>query len=136
MVNESDKRDSLDRTRIAQAIFAEAEAMGIADRQLVERLISQAIERLEKPPTLPGMEGLVPRFRYKPKQLPTVAEVQAIVKEILESKELAYQNRESNHKEEVKPKMETAIVKPKLHTNIGVKLTENALRVLERRYLE
>ena len=54
-----------DHTRIARAIFAAAEAMGIADRELVEQLTGQVIERLEQPQPLPGMEHLVPKQRLK-----------------------------------------------------------------------
>ena len=42
------------RTQIARAIFTAAESMGMSDRQLIERLTSQVIERLEQPqPLLP-----------------------------------------------------------------------------------
>ena len=56
----------VNRSQIARLIFAAAESMGIRDRQLVERLTTQVIERLEKTqaeylPTLPGMEDLVGR---------------------------------------------------------------------------
>ena len=134
--NESQGRRSLDRTRIARAVFAAAESMGIADRHLVEQLAGQVIERLERSrpqsgmeQPLPGMEGLVPRVPRPKKRLPSGAEIQAIVEEILASKE-------SVQKEEVKPKMKTTVAKPEVQTTEGVNLTGNALRVLERRYLK
>jgi ribonucleoside-diphosphate reductase alpha chain len=124
---------SVDRTQIARAIFAAAESMGIPDRQLIEQLTSQVIERLEQPQPLPqplpGMEHLVPTPR-RPKRLPTDAEIQAMIKEILTAGQPA-------KREEVKPKMEpTAAVKPKVQPTPGINLTENALQVLERRYLK
>jgi len=89
---------------------------------------SKPLPETEQP--LPGMEDLVPKSRRSQKQLPSGSEIQAIVEEILASKE-----KESVEKEEVKPKMEVTRVKPKAKPAPGVKLTENAIRVLERRYL-
>ena len=132
--NQSEKK--LNRTQIAKAIFAAAESMGMADRQLVEQLTAQVIERLEQPQPLPGMEHLVPKPRRQQKRLPTDFEIQTMVKEILAAEEPA-------NLEEVKPEMETQIketpvipAKPKVQLAPGINLTENACRVLERRYLK
>ncbi len=139
MANQSENKQltELNRTQVAQAVFAAAESMGIADRKLVEQLTAQVIRRLEKseplPQTeqpLPGMEDLVPKSRRSQKQLPSGSEIQAIVEEILASKE-----KEPVEKEEVKPKMEVTRVKSKAKPAGVIHLTENALRVLERRYL-
>jgi len=124
----------VDRTQIARAIFAAAESMGIRDRQVVERLTTQVIERLEKTPgdyalTLPGMEDLVGK-RARRQRLPTDAEIEAMVKEILAAEE-------PTKREEVKPKVEpTSVVKPRIKPTAGIGLSENAVQVLERRYLE
>jgi len=133
----------LDRTRVARAVFAAAESMGIADRRLVEQLTAQVIERLERSrpvsgaeQPLPGMEDLVPRFQRRPPRLPSVSEIQSIVEEILASKELEEKGKDSMHKEEVGPEMKAAMVKPEVKSVSGVSLTENALRVLEKRYLK
>jgi len=133
-----DSGSSLNRTQIARAVFAAAESMGIADRTLIEQLAAQVIKRLEKskplPETeqpLPGMEDLVPKSRQSQQQLPSGSEILAIVEEILASKE-----KESVKEEEVEPKMEVTRVKPKAKPADVVHLTENALRVLERRYLK
>ena len=133
----------LDRTRVARAVFAAAESMGIADRGLVEQLTTQVIERLERSrpvsgaeQPLPGMEDLVPRSQRRPPRLPSVSEMQAIVEEILASKELEEKGEDSTHKEEVGPEMKAATVKPEVKSLSGVSLTENALRVLEKRYLK
>jgi len=133
----------LNRTRVARAVFAAAESMGIADRRLVERLTAQVIERLEqsRPSSaaeqpLPGMEDLVPRFQLRPPRLPSGSEIQAIVEEILASKELEEKGEDSMHKEEVGPEMRDITAKLEVKSVSGVSLTDNALRVLERRYLK
>jgi len=124
---------SVDSTQIARAIFAAAESMGIRDRQVVERLTTQVIERLEKTkgdyaPALPGMEELV-SSRSRRRRLPTDAEIEAMVKEILMAEQ-------PTKREEVKPEMEpTSVVKPRIKPAAGIGLSENALQVLERRYL-
>ena len=48
---------SLNRSRVARAIFAAAESMGMRDRQIVERLTAQVIERLEKPQAFVVLKG-------------------------------------------------------------------------------
>ena len=118
------------RTQIARAIFAAAESMGMPDRQLIEQLTSQVIERLERPQPLPGMEHLVPKGRRQQKYRPTNSEIQAMVREILAG--------EPAKREEVEPVTEPTItVKPEVAQRAsGINLTENALRVLERRYLK
>jgi len=142
VLTNSDKKENsgsfLNRTRIARAVFAAAESMGMADRKQVEQLTAQVIKRLEKstplPETeqpLPGMEDLVPKSKLGQKQLPSGSEIQAIVEEILASKE-----KESVEKEEVKPKMEVTRVKSKAKPAGVATLSENAVRVLERRYLK
>ncbi len=126
----------LNRTQIARIVFAAAESMGIADRKLVERLTSQVIERLEQQPflpqpqTLPGMEDLVPKPPRRQIRLPADTDILTMVEEILTAEEL-------KHIEEAKTEMEpTAKVKTEGQPTTGITLTENALHVLERRYLK
>jgi ribonucleoside-diphosphate reductase alpha chain len=109
-----------DQTRIARAIFAAAESMGIADRKLVEKLTSQVIERLEQPQPLPGMEHLVSERRLKQKGWPADADIQSMVREIL-----AQQNW-PGEEPAMNIKTETTVLD----------LSENALHVLEKRYLQ
>jgi len=127
----------VDRTRIARAVFAAAESMGMSDRHQIEQLTGQVIERLgkwrplpEKEHPFPGMEELVPKSHRSQKQLPSGAEIQAMVREMLAA--------EAPVKlEEVQPKMEVpTMAKPKVKPTTGINLSENALRVLERRYLK
>jgi len=137
--SESVGKAGVDRTHIARAIFATAESMGMSDRKQVEKLAAQVIERLEQTPSLvatelveqplPGMEHLVLKPR-RTRRLPTDAEIQAMVMEILQAEKPA-------KPEEVKTEMEpTAIVKPRVQPAPGASLTENAIRVLEKRYLK
>jgi ribonucleoside-diphosphate reductase alpha chain len=130
----------VNRTQIARTIFSAAESMGISDREKIERMIDQVIERIE-PRLLPGMEGLISDAKNKVKYSPSVTEIQNLVKEIL-AKEESTQSKD-NQKE---PKMETTVTKAtvKIQTEEkkkekmpgGLALTENALHVLEKRYLK
>jgi len=118
----------LNRTEILRAVVADAESMGLRDRDKIERLTSRVIERLEQPQILPGMEHLVPK-RHKQKHLPTDYDIHAMVREILASEELT-QQEEANMKES------TAMAKSDVQLAPGINLTENARHVLERRYLK
>jgi ribonucleoside-diphosphate reductase alpha chain len=109
-------------TQIARAIFAAAESMGMADRQLIEQLTGQVIARLEQAQPLPGMEHLVPKHRRQQSRQPTDSEIQAMVREILA--------------EEVQPEKEPAMPVKTARVTTAIDLTENALEVLKRRYLK
>ncbi len=129
-------------TRIARAIFSAAESMGISDRGRIEHIIDQVIERTEQR-SLPGMENLIAESRNKIKYTPSVAEIQSMVKDILAKEDQEKQK-------EIQPKM-TTMAKPKIKSNNtvisckegpvsnngqGPKLSDNALHVLEKRYLK
>ena len=134
MSNSRDARDdggrSINRTEILRTVVANAESMGLRDRDRIEWLTTQVIERLESPPPLPGMEHLVLKTRHQQRRHPTKSEIQAIVKEILAGEE-------PTKRKETEPAMEPiTTVKPEVAERAsGMELTENALRVLERRYL-
>lgn len=151
--SKSRRLTELNRTEILKAVVADAESMGLRDKDKIEQLTSRVIERLEHAQPFPGMEDLVPRTRTSPRRVPSRAEIQAIVKEILESdddrpksniyQETTTMNQEKlkethiTKKQEVKPmteqitRAETPVQSPE-----GLEITENALRVLERRYLQ
>lgn len=118
----------INRTQIARSIFSAAESMGISDRKEIEHIIDRVIERLEQK-SLPGMEDLVSETRGKTKHLPSVSEIQSLVKDILMKEEQLKQK-------ESQPKMQTAMSKAKAKSVEGINLTENALHVLEKRYLK
>jgi len=108
----------VDRTHIARVIFSAAESMGISDRNYIEKLTSQVIERLERPQTLPGMEHLVSKKQMQ-KRITTEFEILSAVKEFLA--------------EESKEKEELDMVD---RVSADIDLKENALHVLKRRYLK
>jgi len=128
------RSNPIDRSQVARIVFSNAESMGIRDRKLVEKLTTHVIERLEKSrteylPTLPGMEEMVAKRSRQQQRLPTEAEIEAMVMEVLNQEKPVPE-------EEVKAEMETeAEVKPQKETASGTDLTDTALHVLERRYL-
>ncbi len=144
-------RQPIDRSQVARIVFSNAESMGIRDRKLVERLTTQVIERLEKTqaellPTFPGMEDLVGKRvrRQQPRPMPTEAEIEAMVMEVL-NKEVPAQETEGPkeeketpaREEEARVDMETkAEVSHAKEKKAGTGLTDTALQVLERRYLK
>ena len=106
------RAEFISRDKIARAVFAAAESMGISDRKLLEKFTEQVSQRLELAQPLPGMEEFIsPQLRHpvSPSQL------QAIVKEVLIADEFS-------------PQANTQVIS-------GIELSTNALRVLERRYL-
>ncbi|GAI08921.1 unnamed protein product, partial [marine sediment metagenome] len=132
MLDSSRKRNGdggyLNRTEILRAVVADAESIGMRDRNKIEQLTTQVIERLERQQTLPGMEHLVPKHRQQ-RRHPTESEIHAMVKEILAGEKPA-------RSEEVKPEMETLTkempvipAKPRAQLAAGINLTENAIRV-------
>jgi len=145
--NQSGKRPStpVNRSQVARIVFSNAEAMGIRDRKLVEKLTTQVIERLEKAqasffgrmPTLPGMEDLVDKRARRQQPLPTEAEIEAMVMEVLNEAKPQQEEPEPVPEEEVKAEMETETeIKSQKETTSGINLTDTALRVLEKRYLK
>ena len=135
------KISQLSSTQIARATFAAAESMGISDRKRIEQLTRQVIERLEQRRTvispgnmgpirpLPGMEDLMPKSYREQKHLTSESEILALVKEFLDAGEPAQMEEV---KSTVKVRKNVDIERPPVS---GIQLTENALRVLEKRYL-
>ena len=52
---------ALNYNEILRAVVADAESMGLRDKDMIEKLTSQVIELLERPQILPGMEDFVPK---------------------------------------------------------------------------
>jgi ribonucleoside-diphosphate reductase alpha chain len=107
-----ENQKAIGRDRVARAVFAAAESMGISDRKLLESFTEQVSQRLDIAHPFPGMEEFVPR---QIKQPVSPSQIQAMVKEILTADEFS-------------PQARSQVVS-------GIKLSDNALRVLERRYL-
>jgi ribonucleoside-diphosphate reductase alpha chain len=157
----------VDKNRIAQIIFNQASAMGIAERGKVEEIAARVIDRLEKPVSLPGMEDFMPAGAKQPIAA-TENEIEAMVKDIIDAVKpaetpvvaeapaapviAAIPEQEPVRPEPVKeaptPKLvkkektmtTTATRKPKTtgHREVPEKvaLAENALAVLNKRYLK
>ncbi len=107
-----ENQETIGRDKVARAVFAAAESMGISDRKLLEKFTEQVSQRLEVVHPFPGMEEFVPR---QTKQSVSPSQIQAMVKEILTADEFS-------------PQARSQVIS-------GIKLSDNALRVLERRYL-
>ncbi len=125
-----EKRTELNRSEILRTVVADAESMGLRDKDKLEWLTSRVIERLEQQNPLPGMEQFVTRARRPKPRLPSSSEIQAIVREILAGEE------PSKIKETKLMAKPTIQIKPEVQPTQGIKLTENARQVLEKRYLK
>jgi ribonucleoside-diphosphate reductase alpha chain len=97
---------------VAKAVFAAAESMGISDRNMLERFTEQVTQRLEVSHPFPGMEKFVSR---RSQQSVSSSQIQTMVKEILAADEFS-------------PEARSQVIS-------GIRLSDNALRVLKRRYL-
>jgi ribonucleoside-diphosphate reductase alpha chain len=109
----SNKSEQLTQNKIVKTIFAAAESAGVSDRNLLEKLTQQVSQRLEVIHPFPGMEKLVPTQTKRGVSSP---QIQTIVKEMLTVDEFS-------------PEAKSQVVS-------GIRLSDNALRVLQRRYLE
>jgi len=107
-----ENQKTIGRDKVARAVFAAAESMGISDRKLLERFTEQVSQRLEVAQPLPGMEEFVPR---QTKQPMSPSQIRAIVRDVLTADEFS-------------PQARSQVIS-------GIKLSDNAIRVLERRYL-
>ena len=130
----NDKSERVMNDRIARAVFAAAEAMGISDRELTEKLTEQVIRRLEQQEAslpFPGMEDLVPGRKRAGKSRLESVEIGGIVKEALAD------IRHGQVTEDAKPSR--IKIRPSRMPRGKQKtayLSANALRVLEKRYLQ
>ncbi len=143
--------NQLTRTQIARATFAAAEKMGISDRTRIEQLTQQVIDRLEEKRTrivrgnlgaaqpLPGMEDLMPRSFHEEKHLTSRSEILELVREFLDAEEAqqspAAEPPTAQPGEAVPTVSTESSSEPVGSTKTTLNLTENAERVLERRYL-
>jgi len=123
-VSEKSRSERLLRNRIARAVFSAADSIGISDRELAEQLTEQVIQRLEQTyQSFPGMESVIPESRLRP------AEIQATVKQVLAEK-----GKDRVEVKAPKRKARRGKIAPK-ELGIDIPFSENAMKVLEKRYL-
>ena len=148
----------LNRTQIARTIFNAAASMGISDRVQIDRITNNVIARLECPTALPGMEDFIPKGTKQPLPQASESDILAMVKEFLSiekpltgdalppdapeplpAKEPENSNVSGPQKTVPKsyPKKEIPVMSVKTYEgSTTAKLSDNALRVLEKRYLK
>lgn len=126
----SSKAERALRNKVARAVFASAESMGIADREMVEGLADQVIARLDRIPPLPGMEDLAPEIRQPVHR----TEIESILTNILSERgpESFVPVDEEEATPRAAPRARKASTKA---AKTEFKVSPNAMTVLERRYL-
>ncbi|MBI2832638.1 MAG: vitamin B12-dependent ribonucleotide reductase [Chloroflexi bacterium] len=113
--------------------------MGISDRQRLEQLTSQVIERLESasggqvPQTLPGMEDFVSKKRNLQKIEPSDSQIHQLVKELLAEQLQPEEEPPVTIKSEEESPMAVRIQHGE---STPAQITDNALHVLKKRYLK
>ncbi|HJX70110.1 MAG TPA: adenosylcobalamin-dependent ribonucleoside-diphosphate reductase, partial [Dehalococcoidia bacterium] len=138
MYEQGNKPERVDPDRVARAVFAAAESMGISDRSLTEKLTEQVIQRLERQETglpFPGMEGVVSSRKRRGKRHGEPLGIDKIVKEALA--EMGHHQIAEAYLEEHKPLPVVVRRERERGTTEEAKvaLSPNAMRVLEKRYL-
>jgi len=131
--NSKNTSKSSDQTRIAQIVSSYTEPLGISERRKLEEITNEAIRRLEG--ILPGMEGLI---KPSAKQPLSDNQIIAVIKEIINEKAKMQKTiLESNVTKKKKDEVSKNIA-PKTKTKImpKIQLSENAMVVLEKRYLK
>jgi ribonucleoside-diphosphate reductase alpha chain len=125
------RAERLLRNRIARTVFTYAEAMGISDRDVIEQLTDQVIERLEPVPPLPGWENLTPVTKRPVQDV----EIQSMVRSILDEKkpeEVPPPEKEKKKPAKAARKIPSVSAEAKKEKTA---ISPNARAVLGRRYL-
>ena len=147
-------KGAVDRNRVARAIFAAAESMGIRDRELLEKLTGQVIQRLELSQPLPGMEELVLGGRSSRDEPGVESQIGALVIEMLGKQDGPRDEPPAGApalevlSKQDGPQAEAPVLdiegevgggsterEARVESIKSIELTPNAVRVLERRYL-
>ncbi len=126
----------IDRNEILRTVVADAESMGLRDRDKVEALTARVIARLERQEVFPGMETLITKKKRSKPRLPSGSDIQAMVEQILAENNLTKIEPEQQTKEEEPMAESTIETGPKVEITDKIDLTDNARQVLEKRYLK
>jgi len=123
--------EQLLRSRIARHVFHYCESVGISDRQRMEQLTGEVIQRLERAYLpLPGMDIAIPESRLTPHA------IQDIVKQILaEGSQMEIATKPTapkKRKQQGRPTARGLVVKKAA----PARFSNTALTVLQKRYLE
>src|SRR4030042_5730492 len=116
------KKTYPDSTDVARAVCAATEGMGIIDRDIQEQLTNEVLRNLERKIPLPGMEHLLPGAE---RQSINLDKLRSIASQTT-TKPAPKQAERPTSKQEAP----TIIVESKRG------LTQNSLKVLEKRYLK
>jgi ribonucleoside-diphosphate reductase alpha chain len=131
--NSRNASKSSDQTRIAQIVSSYTEPLGISERKKLEEITNEAIRRLEG--ILPGMERFI---KSSAKQPLSDNQILAVVKEIINEKAKMEQTIFKSHVTIEKKAEASEKPAPKVKQKITpkIQLSENAIVVLEKRYLK
>lgn len=129
--------------RVARAIFAATEAAGISDRFVAENITEQVIQRLDREHlgaelTFPGMEDFLGK-----ETIVGDSNVESIVEEALgemghpDIAEAYRSLRKGSTPRKIREKPQRLVIKEEkpVQTPTIIRLSDNAMRVLEKRYL-
>jgi hypothetical protein len=131
--NHKNTTKTSNQTRIAQIVASFTEPMGITSRKKIEDITNESIRRLEG--VLPGMEPLI---ESSAKYFFPDEQILAVVKEIINER-IKMEQAVSSPSAVIEKKTkisEKPVPKTKTKTTQRIEFTENALAVLEKRYLQ
>jgi len=128
------KNSKAERTlhnRVVRAIFASADTMGISDRDMIEGLADQVIERLDRIPTLPGLEHLAPEIK---RPVPET-EIRSMARSILAERGPEAFLPVAEKEDQTMQAPPIVKTKSRKKEKAEADISPNARAVLERRYL-
>lgn len=113
----------VDSNSVVRAIFSSAESMGITDRNMLEKLTGQVMNRLDLVKPLPGMEHFFEQ--HEPEQEDTSTNTETMMPKHAAPPRPSAATPVVSHQPEILPEARPG----------STRLTENALTVLRKRYL-
>lgn len=140
-INRSQQQILYNKT--ARAIFSAADSLGISDRRLIEKLTEEVIRNLQQGQSsaripLPGMEDLVSHTKSKDSTQSVLNLEDAIKKSLAEIMAKSEGLKDSTASDERNSQKVTILTSEERVQAVPgkIQISTNALRVLEKRYLE